>query len=77
MFPWARPLPALGRDSLALILVWLGLGAMGGRGLAGVVISPAGDEASLFMGGLTGEHGVDLPEDGRDCSRLTGILLGS
>ena len=49
-----------------MILVWLGLGAMGGRGLAGVVIRPAGDETSLFMGGLTGEHGVDLPEDGRD-----------
>jgi len=49
---------------------------MGGLGLAGVVIRPAGEEPSLFMAGLTGEQGVDLPEDGRDCSRLTGILLG-
>ena len=50
---------------------------MGGLGLAGVVIRPAGEEPSLFMVGLTGEQGVDLPEDGRDWSRLTGILLGS
>ena len=55
------------------------MGAMGGRGLAwaGLVPRPAGEEASLFMAGLAGEHGVDLPEDGRDWSRLTGILLGS
>ena len=74
---WGRPRPALGRDSLALIFGWLGLGAMGGLGLAGVVIRPAGEETSLFRAGLTGEQGVDLPEEGRDWSLLTGILLGS
>ena len=32
----------------------------------GVVMKQAGEEASLFMAGLTEEHGVDLPEDGSD-----------
>ena len=60
----------------------LGLGARGGRGLAPVNRRPGGEEASLLSGGTWGAgdetwEGVDLPEDGRDWSLLTGILLGT
>jgi len=39
---------------------------------------PGGEDPSLLSPGLVGvtRHGVDLPEDGNDWSRLTGILLG-
>ena len=62
-----------------LTMLRLGLGPTGGRGLVPVNKSPGGEDPSLFMPGLGagGRHGVDLPEDGRDWSLLTGILLGT
>lgn len=66
---WGRPL-RVGADSL-------GFGGRGGR--AGAWRRrPGGEEASLCMGGRDMEaEGVERPEDGRERSLLTGILLGS
>ena len=64
------------------MMLRLGLGASGGRGLVPVTNIPGGELASLCSPGteVTEEvimQGVERPEDGRDCSLLTGILLGT
>ena len=64
------------------MMLRLGLGASGGRGLVPVTSIPGGELASLCSPGMevTEEdimQGVERPEDGRDCSLLTGILLGT
>ena len=64
------------------VTVRLGLGASAGLGLAPVNNSPGGEEPSLLspgpLGLVLGEvtwQGVDLPEEGKDWSLRTGILL--
>ena len=64
------------------MMLRLGFGASGGRGLVPVTSIPGGELASLCSPGteVTEEdimQGVERPEDGRDCSLLTGILLGT
>ena len=64
------------------VTVRLGFGARAGLGLPPVNKSPGGEEPSLLSPGpfcfVLGEvtwHGVDLPEEGKDWSLRTGILL--
>jgi hypothetical protein len=65
-----RPRGPRGWDSL-------GLGGMGGLAGGPCLRSPGGEDTSLFMGGLCGRaEGVERPEEGRERSLLTGILLG-
>ena len=64
------------------MILRLGLGASGGRGLVPVNSIPGGELASLRGPGTEVMEevimqGVERPEDGRDCSLLTGILLGT
>ena len=62
------------------MMLRLGLGASGGRGLCVPPVKrrPGGELASLCSPGPeVARPGVERPEDGRDWSRLTGILLGT
>ena len=62
------------------MMLRLGLGASGGRGLCVPPVKrrPGGELASLCSPGTeVARLGVERPEDGRDWSRLTGILLGT